>query len=96
VAVGIVLAFDFSAERELCLREHAKRVRAHLQECGLPISIREIGIAADGTALVRHMLHDKKKKGGRLPFVLARGIGQAFLDRSVELPEVEAFLDRQA
>ena len=96
VAVGIVLAFDFSAERGLCLREHAKRVRAHLQECGLPISIREIGIAADGTALVRHMLHDKKKRGGRLPFVLARGIGQAFLDRSVELPEVEAFLNRQA
>jgi 3-dehydroquinate synthase len=40
------------------------------------------------------MLQDKKRAGGRLPFVLARGIGKAFLDGSVELAEVEAFLNR--
>jgi 3-dehydroquinate synthase len=95
VAIGMVLAFDFSAERGLCSVGDGERVRAHLGGCGLPTSRREVGISADGATLVRHMLHDKKKQGGRLPFVLARGIGQAFLDRSVGLPEVEAFLDRQ-
>jgi 3-dehydroquinate synthase len=41
------------------------------------------------------MLHDKKMDAGTLPFVLLRGIGEAFLDRSVELAEVAAFLDEQ-
>ncbi|MFN3389932.1 MAG: hypothetical protein ACK40O_13500 [Allosphingosinicella sp.] len=39
------------------------------------------------------MRHDKKKRGGRIPFILARGIGQAYVDRDVALEEVEAFLD---
>jgi 3-dehydroquinate synthase len=40
------------------------------------------------------MMSDKKKQGGRLPFILARGIGAAFVDDSVEPGQVEAFLDR--
>ena len=95
VAIGMVLAFDFSAQRELCPARDAERVRAHLHDCGLPVSVGAVGITAEGATLVGHMLHDKKKQGGRLPFVLARGIRQAFLDKSVELPEVAAFLDRQ-
>jgi 3-dehydroquinate synthase len=39
------------------------------------------------------MLHDKKMDAGTLPFLLARGIGQTFLDKSVELADVAAFLD---
>jgi 3-dehydroquinate synthase len=95
VAVGIVLAYDFSAERGLCSGADAKRVREHFRAVGLPVSMREIGIAARGATLLEHMMRDKKKQGGRLPFVLARGIGEAFLDGSVELTEVKAFLDRQ-
>jgi 3-dehydroquinate synthase len=41
------------------------------------------------------MMHDKKKSGGRIPFILARGIGRSFVDKSVELEEVETFLDSQ-
>jgi 3-dehydroquinate synthase len=40
------------------------------------------------------MAQDKKKSAGRVPFILARGIGEAFVDQSVELTEVEAFLSR--
>lgn len=95
VSVGMILAFDFSVERGLCPAGDAARVRAHLQAVGLPVSMREVGITVSGAALVEHMMRDKKKQGGRLPFVLARGIGGAFLDRNVELPHVQAFLDRQ-
>jgi 3-dehydroquinate synthase len=42
------------------------------------------------------MLHDKKMAGGKLPFVLARGIGQSYLDRDVALDAVAAFLDVEA
>ena len=41
------------------------------------------------------MRHDKKASGGRLPFLLVRGIGQTYLDRDVDLADIEAFLDRQ-
>jgi 3-dehydroquinate synthase len=91
VAIGMVLAFRFSAERGLCAAEDAERVAAHLAAVGLPVRA-EIGTPA---SLVAHMAGDKKKSGGRLPFILARGIGEAFVDQSVELAEVEAFLSRE-
>jgi len=90
VALGMVLAFRFSAERGLCWVSDAERVEAHLASVGLPVRPK-IGSPA---ALVAHMAQDKKKSGGRVPFILARGIGEAFVDQSVELAEVEAFLSR--
>ncbi len=90
VAVGMVLAFAFSAERGLCPAEHAERVRAHLEAVGLPTSFE-----ADPAALVRHIRQDKKASAGRVPFILARAIGEAIVAHDVELDEVEAFLSRQ-
>jgi 3-dehydroquinate synthase len=90
VALGMVLAFRFSAERGLCSLQDAERVAAHLAASGLPVRP-EIGTPA---SLIAHMAGDKKKSGGRVPFILARGIGEAFVDQSVALAEVEAFLSR--
>jgi len=88
VALGMVLAFRFSAARGLCTDADAERVEGHLAAVGLPTRS-DLGTPA---SLVAHMAHDKKKSGGRVPFILARGIGEAFVDQSVELAEVEAFL----
>jgi 3-dehydroquinate synthase len=52
-----------------------------------------LGLNCDGQALVAHMLHDKKMDAGVLPFVLMKGIGEAFLAKDVALDEVAAFLD---
>lgn len=95
VAAGIVLAFDFSVERGLCPPGDADRVRAHAAASRLPATLAEAGIHASGAALVAHMRHDKKIDAGRLPFILARGIGAVFVDRGVALEEVEEFLHRQ-
>ena len=95
VAAGIALAFDFSVARRLCPAADAERVRAHLASAGLPTGLRELGIATTGARLLDRMKSDKKREGGRLPFILARGIGEAFVDRGVEPEEVEAFLDRE-
>lgn len=94
VALGCVLAFDFSAERGLCSREDAGRVRAHFAAMGLPTTMKELGLHGNGERLAAHMRHDKKREGGRTAFILARGIGQAFVDKDVELSDVAAFLDR--
>ena len=48
-----------------------------------------------GRLLVEHMMHDKKMDAGTLPFVLLRGIGEAFLARDVDLADITAFLDEE-
>lgn len=95
VAAGMALAFAFSARQGLCPGQDAARVAAHLQAVGLPHDLASAGITASGARLVEHMLHDKKMDAGTLPFLLARGIGQTYLDKTVDLAEVAAFLDEQ-
>jgi 3-dehydroquinate synthase len=95
VAAGMALAFRYSAERGLCAAPDAARVSAHLAKVGLPTGLAALKSDASGADLVAHMLHDKKMSGGTLPFLLARGIGQAFIDKSVALSDVAAFLDKE-
>ena len=93
VALGCVLAFDFSASRGICGRGDADRVRAHFNAAGLPTALGEFGLTGMGEQLANHMRHDKKREAGRTAFILAREIGQAFVDTQVDLAEVTAFLD---
>jgi 3-dehydroquinate synthase len=92
VAAGMAIAFRFSAARGLCPPDDAARVSAHLASVGLPTGARP-ATNAGGATLAAHMAHDKKRDGGTVPFLLARGIGQTFLAKDVSLDEVAAFLD---
>src|SRR3546814_19751477 len=89
----MALAFAFSAEQGLCAAEDAARVAAHLRDVGLPDGLATANVDTDGETLVAHMLHAKKMDAGTLPFLLARGIGQTYLDRSVDPAAVAAFLN---
>ena len=95
VAAGTALAYRFSAAQGIAPAADAERVAAHLRAVGLPDGLAAAGITASGARLVEHMLHDKKMDAGTLPFLLARGIGQTYLDRNVDLGTVAAFLDAQ-
>jgi len=95
VAAGMVLALRYSARRGLCGIDEAERVAAHLAASGLPTTLAAAGVTGDGATLTHHMLQDKKKSGGTIPFLLARGIGQTFLARDVDLADVAAFLDEE-
>jgi 3-dehydroquinate synthase len=96
VAAGCGLAFDYSADAGLCSREDAARVREHWRTSGLPDGLAASGVTASPARLIELMRHDKKASGGRLPFLLAKGIGRTYLDRDVDLGAVEAFLARAA
>jgi 3-dehydroquinate synthase len=39
------------------------------------------------------MAHDKKVRGGKLPLILTRGIGQSFVTEEYGLDTVAEFLD---
>ncbi|MGO1303825.1 MAG: 3-dehydroquinate synthase, partial [Sphingomonas parapaucimobilis] len=95
VAAGCALAFRYSARQGLCERQDAERVAAHLRAIGLPDGLAAAGIDAPSATLVEHMKHDKKMAAGTLPFLLARGIGQTYLDKTVDLADIAAFLDTE-
>jgi 3-dehydroquinate synthase len=93
VAIGMVMAFDLSARLGLCPGADGARVARHLASVGLPTGLESLPqrrFAVD--RLIEHMRRDKKVIGARIAFVLARGIGEAFLAKEVDLGEVEALL----
>jgi 3-dehydroquinate synthase len=95
VAAGMALAFRYSVRRGHCSPDDAERAASVLHKAGLPTTLREAGVTANGATLVEHMLHDKKKSGGTLPFLLANGIGKTFLAKDVNLTDVALFLDNE-
>ena len=93
VAIGCGLAFDLSQRLGLCPQEDPGRVRAHLVAMGTKVTLRDIDFdLPDAAALVALMGQDKKVIDGRLRFVLARGIGQAFVAEDVPPVAVERLL----
>ena len=95
VAAGMALAYRYSVRRGECQPEDAVRAAALLSASALPVTLGEADADTDGATLTAHMRHDKKMSGGTLPFLLARGIGQAWLARDVDLADVAAFLDEE-
>lgn len=80
VAIGCALAFELSQRLGLCSQEAPSRVRAHLRAMGMKTDLSDIpGDLPDAAALMAHMAQDKKVVDGRLRFILARGIGEAFV-----------------
>ena len=92
VAAGIGLAFRLSAELGLCDRADGERVVAHLAAVGLPAELALLNRRFSAASLIAHMQRDKKMRDGRLHFILARGIGQAFTKADVPAEAVTALL----
>jgi shikimate kinase/3-dehydroquinate synthase len=96
IAIGMCLAFRLSEELGICPRGQADRVVAHFEAVGLPTKIADIPQdGADAGELLRLMGQDKKVLGGKLAFILVRGIGDAFVSRDVAPETVKGFLKRE-
>jgi 3-dehydroquinate synthase len=93
VAIGCALAFELSQRLGLCAQEAPSRVRAHLRAMGMKVDIADIpGDLPDAEALLRLMGQDKKVVDGKLRFILARGIGEAFVADDVPPDLVKSLL----
>jgi 3-dehydroquinate synthase len=91
IALGMALAFAFSAQRGLLPRSEAERVERHLAAAGLPVRLSSVSLPG-ADRLMELIAQDKKVKRGKLTFILARGIGASFIAPDVEAAEVRAFL----
>jgi len=97
VAIGMCLAFRLSAKLGHCSQADYARASAHLAAAGLPTKLAEVkGGLPDSAKLIELMTTDKKVEHGSLVFVLARGIGKAFIAKGVEIGPVRALLDEAA
>ncbi|ASM72532.1 MULTISPECIES: 3-dehydroquinate synthase [Roseobacteraceae] len=84
VAIGCAMAFALSARLGLCSQEDPSRVRAHLRDMGMKTDLADIdGDLPGPEVLLELMGQDKKVVQGQLRFVLARGIGDAFVTGDV-------------
>ena len=93
VAAGSAIAFRFSAAQGLCSSQDAQRAEGAIAAAGLPTRLDQVGSGAfDAAKLVRHMGQDKKAEGGRLTFILARALGEAFVAKNVDGQAVRDFL----
>ena len=97
VAVGMVLAAQFSASLGMMAENDVARVERHLAEVGLPTHLQDVaGFAqeglADADALLALMAQDKKVRRGRLTFILLEAVGRAVIARDVEPARVRDFL----
>ncbi|TCT06838.1 3-dehydroquinate synthase [Aquabacter spiritensis] len=96
VAIGMSLAFAFSARMGLCAGQDAVRATRHLASLGLPTRISDVpGDLPDTDGLMRLISQDKKVSRGALTFILVRAIGAAFIARDVDPDAVRRFLDEQ-
>ncbi len=96
VAAGMALAFAFSARQGLLPAAEAERAICHLAEVGLPTRASDIpGRLPSVDRLMDLIAQDKKVKRGMPTFVLARGIGDAFVESGVDQAEVRAFLSEK-
>jgi 3-dehydroquinate synthase len=93
ISVGMALALEYSARHQLMRMTEAERAIHHLAANGLPTALFDIRDGAPGLdALMDLIAQDKKVKRGKLTFILARGIGAAFVAPDVDANDVRAFL----
>jgi 3-dehydroquinate synthase len=93
VAIGCALAFEVSARLGMCSQEDPSRVRAHMKNMKMKVDLSDIdGELPNADALIELMGQDKKVINGQINFIMARGIGAAFVTRDVPLDVVRDVL----
>jgi 3-dehydroquinate synthase len=95
VALGIILAFEYSAWHGLCSEADASRVLAHIRAVGLPDNINDLELDVGAKDLVSDMLQDKKVQGGKLTLILAKAIGDCFVTSGENVNFMEEFWQKK-
>lgn len=93
VGIGMAMAFRFSAVLGHCTAQEAERAGRGVTATGLATDARALpGWPFSADRLIEHMTQDKKAEGGKLTFILARAIGDAFVAKGVATPLLRKFL----
>ncbi|WP_019219290.1 3-dehydroquinate synthase [Bartonella florencae] len=96
VAIGMILAHQFSAQLNLVAPTLIHRIEAHFKVVGLPTGLKDIpGDLPDAETLMSLIAQDKKVSQNNLTFILTRGLGQSFIAKNVPPDAVLSFLEQK-
>ena len=97
VGAGMAMALRYSVKLGVCPGQDAVRAEKLLNALGLATRIGDLdGGPYPPEDLLAHMMHDKKARNGRMTLILARGIGQAYIQRDADIASVRQFLVSEA
>ena len=88
----MAMAFEFSQAQGLCTQQDVTRVGAHMAAIKMP-QIKDVAhLFKDPGKLLTHMGQDKKNEGAHLTLILARKIGESFVDKRADRKAVSNYL----
>lgn len=92
VSAGMDMAFEFSAAQGLCDQKDVAALKQHLEKTNLTSIANVRGLLQNPEALISHMDQDKKNEGGALTLILARAIGDAFVQKNASRQDTFDYL----
>lgn len=96
VGTGMALALRYSARLNLMSAEDAEHGVSLIQASGLETELKRLpGGPYQAGPLVEAMRQDKKARGGKVPLILAKGLGQSFIYPDADLSDVQDFLQEE-
>ncbi|MEL6862718.1 MAG: 3-dehydroquinate synthase [Pseudomonadota bacterium] len=96
VGTGMALALRYSARIGLMDSTDSELAACLIAKSGLETELSNLpGGPYPAEALVDAMMQDKKARGGQVPLILAKGLGQSFIYPNADLADVQAFLQEE-
>ena len=96
VGTGMVLALRYSVRLGLMTQEDADMAAKLIAQSGLTANLGALpGGPYRSPELVEAMRQDKKARGGKVPLILAKGLGEAFIYPNADLSDVQDFLQEE-
>jgi 3-dehydroquinate synthase len=96
VGTGMALALRYSVRAGLMNGQDAERGCRVLAASGLQTELSKLdGGPYEAGDLAEAMKQDKKVRNGRVPLILARGLGKAFIYPEADLADVKLFLQEE-
>jgi len=81
VSIGMCMAADLAVKTGMLAKPDAERQETLLRRLGMPVSVSGL----DPEAIVRAMSGDKKKRDGKLTFILPHAIGNVSIERGMDV-----------
>ena len=87
VSIGMCMAFDLSVAIGRCSDDDAQTAIQHLIKCGMRTDCEGLPVG-DAESIYQLMQTDKKRKDGKLTFVLSNSIGDAFTSQDIDQDKI--------
>ena len=92
VSIGMIMAFEFSQAQGLCPMQDTARMDAHMKAMNMPRCHDVAPLFKNPNKLLMHMGQDKKNEGEHLTLILARKIGDSFVEKRANRDAVSHYL----